>query len=75
MTGTPLEQHREANADAAADLQTTREGQLLGGGVEAAEFTMIPDLETFAVLPWDKTVARFFTVTDWEFRMYAEAAP
>ena len=26
---------------AAADLQTTREGQLLGGGVEAAEFTML----------------------------------
>ena len=113
MTGTPLERHREANADAgalaairerieasgveylyyqgvtisgrvigkvvparhllrntergvqlhrtaAADLQTTREGQLLGGGVEAAEFTMMPDLDTFAVLPWDKTVARFF---------------
>jgi hypothetical protein len=36
---------------------------------------MMPDLETFAVLPWDKTVARFFTVTDWEFQMYAEAAP
>ena len=113
MTTTPLEQHREANADvreltaireriaaagveyiyyqgvtitgrvigkvvparhlarnaekgvqlhrtAAADLQTTREGQLLGGGVEAAEFTMLPDLDTFAVLPWDTKVARFF---------------
>lgn len=45
---------------AAADLQSTREGQLLGGGVEAAEFTMLPDLDTFAVLPWDTTVARFF---------------
>jgi glutamine synthetase len=45
---------------AAADLQSTREGQLLGGGVEAAEFTMMPDLDTFAVLPWDKTVGRFF---------------
>lgn len=32
-------------------LQSTREGTLLGGGVEAAEFTMMPDLDTFAVLP------------------------
>lgn len=113
MTTTPLEQHRDANADAsalaalreriaasgveyvyyqgvtitgrvigkvvparhllrnaergvqlhrtaAADLQATRDGLLLGGGVEAAEFTMMPDLDTFAVLPWDPTVARFF---------------
>jgi len=45
---------------AAADLQTTRDGRLLGGGVEAAEFTMLPDLDTFAVLPWDTKVARFF---------------
>jgi glutamine synthetase len=113
MTGTPLDQHREANSDAgalaairqridasgvefiyyqgvtitgrvigkvvparhlarnadkgvqlhrtaAADLQTTRDGQLLGGGVEAAEFTMLPDLDTFAVLPWDTRVGRFF---------------
>ncbi len=68
---------REANADAGAyagarsprgPAGTTREGQLLGGGAEAAEFTMMPDLDTFAVLPWDKTVAR-------EFQVYAEAAP
>ena len=53
---------------AASDLRTTREGQLLGGGAKAAEFTMMPDLDTFAALPWDKTVAR-------EFQVYAEAAP
>lgn len=60
--------HLPRNADkgvqlhrtAAADLQTTRDGQLLGGGVEAAEFTMLPDLDTFAVLPWDTRVGRFF---------------
>ena len=99
MTATPLEQHRDTNADpgllaaireriaasgveyvyyqgvtitgrvigkvlparhllrnaergvqlhrtAAADLQATRDGLLLGGGVEAAEFTMMPDLDT-----------------------------
>ena len=60
--------HLARNADkgvqlhrtAAADLQSTREGQLLGGGVEAAEFTMLPDLDTFAVLPWDTRAGRFF---------------
>ncbi len=120
MTSTPLDAHREANADAArldaiqaaideagveyiyyqgvtitgrvigkvvparhlrrnaqrgvqlhrtvvADLQSTREGELLGGGVEAAELTMMPDLDTFAVLPWDSSVARFYS------RMYEPA--
>jgi glutamine synthetase len=48
---------------AMVDLHTDRTGQLLGGGVDAAEFTAIPDLDTFAVLPWDTTVARFFCTT------------
>ena len=62
MTGTPLERHREANADAGA-LAAIRE-RIEASGVEY----LMPDLDTFAVLPWDKTVAR-------EFQMYAEAAP
>ncbi len=67
--------HLARNADkgvqlhrtAAADLQATRGGELLGGGVEAAEFTMLPDLDTFAVLPWDQRTGRFFC------RMYEPA--
>ncbi|MBK6887799.1 MAG: glutamine synthetase [Tetrasphaera sp.] len=51
-----IQQHRTA----AANLQTTREGVLLGGGVNAAEYTSVPDLDTFAVLPWDTTIARVF---------------
>lgn len=51
-----VQQHRTA----AANLQSTREGLLLGGGVHAAEYTAIPDLETFAVLPWDTSFARVF---------------
>ncbi len=51
-----VQQHRTA----VANLQTTRGGVLLGGGVNAAEYTAIPDLETFAVLPWDTTYARVF---------------
>ncbi len=49
-----VQMHRTA----VADLQSTVDGVLLGGGVEAAEFTAVPDLDTFAVLPWDRTVAR-----------------
>ncbi|GGV36637.1 glutamine synthetase [Actinomadura cremea] len=51
-----VQQHRTA----VANLQTTREGLLLGGGVNAAEYTALPDLETFAVLPWDPSFARVF---------------
>ena len=43
--------HRTA-ADRPADRPRR---PLLGGGVEAAEFTCLPDLDTFAVLPWDTT--------------------
>lgn len=49
-------QHRTA----VANLQTTREGELLGGGVGAAEYCAVPDLDTFCVLPWDHKVARVF---------------
>ncbi|MFE9093100.1 glutamine synthetase family protein [Streptomyces sp. NPDC007264] len=45
---------------AVSDLQTDRAGNLLGGGAEAAEFTAVPDLDTFAVLPWDSSTGRFF---------------
>ena len=43
-----------------ANLQGTREGVLLAGGVHAPEYTAIADLETFAVLPWDTSFARVF---------------
>ena len=51
-----VQQHQTA----IANLQGTREGTLLAGGVNAPEYTAIPDLETFAVLPWDTSFARVF---------------
>lgn len=51
-----VQQHRTA----ASNLQADRAGNLLYGGTEAAEYTAVPDLDTFAVLPWDTTVGRFF---------------
>jgi glutamine synthetase len=51
-----VQQHQTA----IANLQGTREGILLAGGVNAPEYTAVPDLETFAVLPWDTSFARVF---------------
>ena len=42
---------------ATADLQTTREGEMVHGGVEAKEFWALPEAETFTSIPWDTTVA------------------
>lgn len=45
---------------ALTDLQTSREGELIGGGVDAHEFWGLPEPETFQVLPWDPEVGRMF---------------
>jgi glutamine synthetase len=55
-----LERGVNLHRTAMSDLQVDRLGNLLGGGTEAAEFTALPDPETFVVLPWDTTVGRFF---------------
>lgn len=47
---------------ALTDLMSSREGQLIGGGVDASEFWALPDPETFQVLPWDPEVARIFCI-------------
>ena len=65
VAGHGVQQHRTA----AANLQSTREGVLLGGGVNAAEYTSVPDLDTFAVLPWDTSIARVFC------RLYGHTHP
>lgn len=58
-----LEKGINFHRTAMADLQSDRAGTLLGGGVEATEFTALPDVDTFAVLPWDRSVARFLCTT------------
>lgn len=45
---------------ALTDLQTSREGELIGGGVAAHEFWGLPEPETFQQLPWDPEVGRIF---------------
>lgn len=56
MLGKGIAFHRTA----LTDLQTSREGELIGGGVDAHEFWGLPDPETFQVLPWDPEVGRMF---------------
>ncbi|MEU3600638.1 glutamine synthetase [Streptomyces sp. NPDC006798] len=55
-----LEHGVRLHRSVAADIQTDRHGTLLGGGTRAAEFVALPEVETFAVLPWDRSVGRFF---------------
>ena len=43
-----------------ANLATDRHGDFVGYGPQASELVAIPDVETFAVLPWDRKVARVF---------------
>lgn len=56
MLGKGIAFHRTA----LTDLQTSREGELIGGGVAAHEFWGLPEPETFQVLPWDSEVGRVF---------------
>lgn len=51
--GKGIAMHRPAMAD----LQTTREGRMVHGGVEAKEFWALPNPETFQPLAWDSSVA------------------
>ena len=55
-----LERGVQFHGTAIADLTSDRNGKLMGGGAQAEEFTILPDTDTFAVLPWDKEIARFF---------------
>ena len=55
-----LEKGVQLHRTAISDLQVSRGGVLLGGGAQAAEFTAIPDVSTFSVLPWDRKLASVF---------------
>lgn len=54
-----LDRGVQMHRSAVVDFQATREGELLGGGTQAPEYTAMPDPDTFTVLPWDRSVARF----------------
>ncbi|MFC5337163.1 glutamine synthetase family protein [Leucobacter denitrificans] len=56
MLGKGIAFHRTA----LTDLQTSREGELIGGGIDAHEFWGLPEPETFQQLPWDPELGRIF---------------
>jgi glutamine synthetase len=55
-----LQRGVQFHGSAIADLTSDRSGQLIGAGAQGAEFTALPDISTFSVLPWDTEFARFF---------------
>jgi glutamine synthetase len=54
-----LENGMVMHRSAVADYQISVNDELIGGGPAASEFQALPDIDTFAVLPWDPTCARF----------------
>ncbi len=47
------------HGSAVADVAVDRGGEIFAGGAQAEEFTALPDIDTFQVLPWDTTTGRF----------------
>ena len=54
-----LERGVQFHGSAVADVAVDRDGTLFGGGIAAEEFVVMPDPETFQVLPWEPSVGRF----------------
>ena len=47
------------HGSAVADVAANRDGVLFGGGIAAEEFVVMPDADSFQVLPWDPSIGRF----------------
>ena len=54
-----LEKGVQFHGSAIADVAADRHGELFGGGIAAEEFAVMPDADSFQVLPWEPGVGRF----------------
>ena len=54
-----LEKGVQFHGSAIADVASDRHGELFGGGIAAEEFNVMPDADSFQVLPWEPTIGRF----------------
>lgn len=54
-----LDRGVQFHGSAIADVAVDRDGELFGGGIAAEEFAVIPDADSFQVLPWAPHVGRF----------------
>jgi glutamine synthetase len=56
-----LDRGVQFHGSAASDVAADRHGDLFGGGIAAEEFVVMPDPDSFAVLPWEPTTGRFLS--------------
>jgi glutamine synthetase len=54
-----LDRGVQFHGSAIADVAVDRDGELFGGGIAAEEFAVMPDADSFQVLPWAPHVGRF----------------
>ena len=54
-----LDRGVQFHGSAIADVAVDRDGELFGGGIAAEEFAVMPDADSFQVLPWAPNVGRF----------------
>jgi glutamine synthetase len=54
-----LDKGVQFHGSAIADVASDRHGDLFGGGIAAEEFAVMPDADSFQVLPWEPSVGRF----------------
>ena len=54
-----LDKGVQFHGSAIADVAAVRHGELFGGGIAAEEFAVMPDADSFQVLPWEPSVGRF----------------
>lgn len=54
-----LDRGVQFHGSAIADVAVDRAGELFGGGIAAEEFVVMPDPDTFQVLPWEPSIGRF----------------
>jgi glutamine synthetase len=54
-----LDKGVQFHGSAIADVASNRHGDLFGGGIAAEEFAVMPDADSFQVLPWEPSVGRF----------------
>ena len=55
-----LEKGVQFHGSAITDLVSDRHGNLIASGPDAEEFLALPDPSTFAVLPWEPELGRFY---------------
>ncbi len=54
-----LERGVQFHGSAVSDVAVDRHGELFGGGISAEDFVVMPDANSFQILPWEPSIGRF----------------